>query len=87
MNDDLTRREYRASITTTEDGKPTLRPTNKVIAGAATSIGLIVVVAVLGAITPDMLTFAGQWSPLIYAAVVALGGSLASYIAKPGAVK
>lgn len=78
----LTRKEFR---TLNDEGAPSLKPVRKVVAGAVTSVALIVVVAVLGAVTPEMLTFAGQWSALIYAAVVALGGSLASYIAKPNA--
>lgn len=64
-------------------GAPTAVPSAKVAAGAITSVALLVVVAVLSAVTPDMLTFAGSFSPLIYAAIVALGGSLAAYIKRP----
>jgi hypothetical protein len=64
-------------------GQPTVKPTAKVAAGAVVAGALIVVVAVLAAVTPDMLTFAGPWSPLIYAAVVALGGFLGGYIKRP----
>lgn len=71
------------SVTTDENGEPTLTPAPKVLASGVTMGALVVVVAVLGAVTPDMLTFAGPWSTLIYAAVVAAGGFLAGYIKRP----
>lgn len=66
-----------------QTGQPTNVPAPKVLAAGATMGLLIVAVAVLGAITPEMLSFAGQWSALIYAAVVAAGGFLAGYIKRP----
>lgn len=64
-------------------GEPTLKPTAKVLAGAITSCLLVVVVAMLAAITPELLDFFGPWAPVIFAGVVALGGFLASYIKRP----
>lgn len=71
------------NVTTDAAGKPTLAPSPKVIAGAVTGIGLAVVVAVLAAVTPDMLAPLGAWGTLIYAGVVALGASLAAYLKRP----
>lgn len=70
-------------VTTDEHGGPTAKPTAKVRNGAITGIALAVGVAILNAITPDMLEGLGSWGVLIYAGVVALGGSLAAYITKP----
>jgi hypothetical protein len=55
----------------------------KVKAAAITGVALTVVVAALAAVTPQLLTFAGTWSVVVYAGVVALGASLAGYIKKP----
>jgi len=70
-------------VTTDEQGKPTAKPTAKVRNGAITGIALAVGVAILNAVTPDMLSNLGSWGVLIYAGVVALGSSLAAYITKP----
>lgn len=77
--------ELRLDVTTDAEGEPTPRPTAKVIAGASWSIGLVVIVALLTAITPDLFDFLGRWAPVAFAGVVALAGSLAAYIKKPSA--
>lgn len=59
---------------------PSLKPKPKIATAAITAGALVVVIAVLTAITPAMLSFAGQWSALIYAAVVALISVLAGYL-------
>lgn len=70
-------------VTTDANGEPTPKPTAKVRNGAITGIALAVGVAILNAVTPDMLANLGSWGVLIYAGVVALGSSLAAYITKP----
>lgn len=45
----------------------------------ATGLGLTIVVAALGAVTPDMLEGLGAWAPVIFAAISAAGGFLAGY--------
>lgn len=75
--------EHEASVTTDEHGEPTLKPTPKVVAGVAASGALVVLVAVLTAVTPDLLSFAGPWAPVLFAGVVALAGFLGSYIKRP----
>jgi Na+-translocating ferredoxin:NAD+ oxidoreductase RnfE subunit len=52
----------------------------KVIASTVTSIALIVIVAVVSAVTPELFAGLGQYGPLAYAAVVALGGAVAGYL-------
>lgn len=64
-------------------GDPTLKPTGKVLAAAVTTGALVVAVAVLTAITPDLLGFLGKWAPVGFAGVVALAGFLAGYIKRP----
>lgn len=64
-------------------GQPTLNPAPKVAAAAVTMGILVVAVAMLGAITPDMLTALGPWAPVVFAGIVALGGFLAGYIKRP----
>lgn len=59
--------------------------TNKTISPKVTSVGVsggvvVVIVAMLMAITPEMLDFAGRWTPVIYAAVPALAAVLGGYI-------
>lgn len=71
------------NVTTDAQGQPTAKPTAKVRNGAITGITLAVGVAILNAVTPDMLAGLGSWGVLIYAGVVALGSSLASYLTKP----
>lgn len=71
------------NVTTDENGVPTSKPTAKVRNGALTGIALTVIVAVLAAVTPDMLESLGAWGVLIYSGIVALGSSLAAYATKP----
>lgn len=60
---------------------PTNKKTSPKVASAGISSGVVVVVvAMLMAITPEMLDFAGQWTPVIYAAVPALAAVLGAYI-------
>jgi hypothetical protein len=71
------------NVTTDENGVPTSQPTAKVRNGAIAGIALAVGVAVLSAVTPEMLENLGSWGVLIYAGIVALGASLTAYITKP----
>ena len=71
------------AVTTDAQGNPTLKPTGKVVAGIASSGALVVVVALLTAVTPDLLGFLGPWAPVAFAGVVALAGFLGSYIKAP----
>jgi len=70
-------------VTTDGTGQPTAKPTSKVAAGAITGGALTVLVAMLGAITPDLLTFFGPWAPVVFVGIGALSASLAAYIKKP----
>ncbi|WGW12768.1 hypothetical protein LWF01_03055 [Saxibacter everestensis] len=54
----------------------------KVIATAGTTIGLTVLVAMLEAITPELLSFAGPWATVLYMGVIALAGTLAGYVTR-----
>lgn len=72
-----------SNVTTDAQGNPTLKPTGKVVAGVATSGALVVVVALLTAVTPDLLGFLGDWAPVAFAGVVALAGFLGSYVKAP----
>lgn len=74
------------NVTTDENGVPTAKPTGKVVAGALTGIALSVGVAVLSAVTPEMLEGLGSWGVLIYAGIVTLGSTLAAYIKSPTGV-
>lgn len=59
----------------------TNKKTSPKVGAAGISSGVVVVVvAMLAAITPDMLDWAGQWTPVIYAAVPALAAVLGAYI-------
>lgn len=59
----------------------TNQKTSPKVASAGISSGVVVVVvAMLAAITPDMLDWAGRWTPVIYAAVPALAAVLGAYI-------
>lgn len=59
----------------------TNKKTSPKVKSAGISSGVIVVVvAMLAAITPDMLDWAGRWTPVIYAAVPALAAVLGAYI-------
>lgn len=71
------------SVTRDASGNPTLTPSPKIAAAGLTMGGLVVVVAMLGAITPDMLNALGSWGPVVFAGIVALGGFLAGYIKRP----
>lgn len=73
-------------VTTDENGVPTLRPTGKVLAGAISGLGLTVVVAVLTAITPDLLEPLGPWAGPAFAGIGALAVALAAYIKAPTGV-
>lgn len=64
-------------------GEPTAAPAPKVLAAAAVSGSLVVLVAILTAVTPDLLAFAGPWAPVLFAGVVALAGFLGGYIKRP----
>lgn len=76
-----TRRSLR--VTTDDNGNPTALPSPKVAAAAVAMGVLVVLVAVLGGITPELLTFAGPWSGPLFAGVTALTGFLAGYIKRP----
>lgn len=52
----------------------------KVKAAGISSGAVVVLVAMLAAITPDMFDFAGRWTPIIYAGVTALVAVLSAYI-------
>lgn len=52
----------------------------KFTAGAAVFGGLVVVQAVLAAVTPDMFAWAGQYSALFYAAVTGAATVVAVYL-------
>ena len=60
------------------DAEKTISP--KVIASAVTSILLVAVIAAIGAITPDLFAGLGTWAPVVYAAVVSVGATLAGFI-------
>lgn len=52
----------------------------KVTAQALTSAALVVVLAAITAVTPEMVDGLGAWAPLVYAGIVALGGVIAGYL-------
>lgn len=70
-------------VTADASGNPTLKPTGKVLAGIASSGALVVVVAVLTAVNPELLAPLGPWAGVVYAGIVALAGFLGSYIKAP----
>jgi len=70
-------------VTIDSEGKPTAKPSPKVIAGFVTSLAITAIVAGIAAITPDHFASLGIWGPVIYAAIVAVGGNLAAYIKRP----
>lgn len=70
-------------VTLDADGKPTLTPSPKVAAGAISAGVVVVVSAVLAAITPELLSFAGPWAPVLFAGVAALAGFVGSYAKRP----
>ena len=59
----------------------TNKKTSPKVGAAGISSGIVVVVvAMLAAVTPDMLDWAGRWTPVIYAAVPALAATLSAYV-------
>ena len=60
------------------DAEKTISP--KVIASGVTSVLLVAVIAAIGAITPDLFAGLGVWAPVVYAAVVSVGATLAGYL-------
>lgn len=72
-----------SNVTTNKTGAPTLVPSPKVATGAITGALLTVVVAMLGAITPDLLSFFGAWAPVVFVGIGALVTSLGAYIKRP----
>lgn len=59
----------------------TNKKTSPKVGAAGISSGIVVViVAMLAAITPDMLDWAGRWTPVIYAGVPALAAVLGAYV-------
>jgi hypothetical protein len=72
--------DYDATVTPrhVEAAEKTLSP--KLLAGAATGLVLAIVVAVFGAVTPDMLAGLGAWAPLAFVAITTAATQLAVYI-------
>lgn len=54
----------------------------KVAASAITSVSLVVILAAIGALSPDLFSAFGPWKGVAYAAVVAIGGVIAGYVKK-----
>lgn len=71
------------NVTRDANGIPTKAPSHKVKVAALWGTLATVATAMLAAVTPDMLSFAGQFTPVIYAGVVALATVVAAYVAKP----
>lgn len=63
------------------DPSITLGP-GKAIAAGVTGIGLAVVIGAINAVTPDLFAGLGPWGGVVYAGVVALGASLATYLTR-----
>jgi len=63
---------------TKTEAETTLSP--KVTAQAVTSVVLVVLVAAINAITPELFSFLGDFAGIAFAAVVALGGALAGFL-------
>lgn len=74
------------NVTTDENGVPTLKPSGKVTAGALTGLAVTVVVAVLGAITPELLAPLGPWAGPTLAGIGALAVALGAYLKSPTGV-
>ena len=70
-------------VTTDAKGEPTLIPAPKVQWAAYGGAAAAVLVAMLAAVTPDMLSFAGQFTPVIFAGVGALAAVIAAYAKRP----
>lgn len=71
------------NVTRDADGNPTKAPANKVKVAAIWGGLAVIATAALTAVTPDMLSFAGQFTPVLYAAVVGLASVIGAYVAKP----
>lgn len=71
------------NVTTDENGIPTLKPNGKVTAGALTGLAVTVLVAVLSAITPELLEPLGPWAGPALAGIGALAFGLGAYIKSP----
>ncbi len=69
-------------MSTTPTPSPSKKPTPKVAAQGITALIITVVLGAIAAINPQLLSFLGPWSVVVYAAIVALGGFLAGYIKK-----
>lgn len=52
----------------------------KVVAGAAASLGAVLLLAFLTALTPDFFVGLGVWQGPVFAVVVALAGSISAYL-------
>lgn len=70
-------------VTTDAEGEPTLVPARKVKFAALWGALAVVATAALAAVTPEMLDFAGQFTPVVYASVVALATVVGAYAARP----
>ena len=70
-------------VTTDAEGEPTLVPARKIRFAALWAGLAVIATAALAAVTPEMLDFAGQFTPVIYAAVVALASVVGGYAARP----
>jgi len=66
------------SASKTLEAETTISP--KIIVGAATGLVLAIVVAVLGAVTPDMLASLGAWAPLVFVAITTAATQLGAYL-------
>lgn len=71
------------NVTRDSNGVPTKAPANKVKVAAIWGAVATIATAALAAITPDMLSFAGEYTPVLYAAVVSLATVIGAYVAKP----
>lgn len=70
-------------VTTDAKGEPTLAPTAKVNNAALYTVLGTVALAALTAITPENLSFAGEWTPVVYAAIGGVIATLAAYLKRP----
>lgn len=52
----------------------------KIKAGVAVGVGLLILQAVIAAVTPEHFAWAGDYSSLFYAAVTGLGVAVAAYL-------
>lgn len=55
-------------------------PSPKVVAGSVAGLGVLVVVAALTAVTPDLLAPLGPWASVVGAALAAFAAGLASFL-------